>query len=184
MRRAAASALVILCSLSCSQHGGPSGTAVYTDQSHAFRLRYPKKWQRVPMEGTAVVLFSGGGSNRQMTVFCEPGGEEQIGEEIRQLGRSLPAHKVLDAGWTTVHGRRAYFQEAQWNSPLGDNRAFRLFVPAGDRFFVVCASTPAKEFERFAPLLRSCVLSFEVTEKCASSHTGSDDSLDGRHAVK
>jgi len=165
MKHRIASAALILCVLSCSPHGGARGTALYTDSTQGFRLRYPQTWKVLGPGDTPLVMFSGGGTNRQITVSTETGGEAQIAEKLKQFDAFFPGHRVLEAGWTTVNGRRAYLQTARWNSPLGDYKAYRLFVVAGDRFFLVSALTPANEFDHYARVLRACVLSFEVTGK-------------------
>ncbi|MEW6358834.1 MAG: hypothetical protein AB1696_21050 [Planctomycetota bacterium] len=163
MRRKLYIVSLIVCAASCSPPSGGSKTTWHVDATHRFRFRYPVTWNRIDVGATGVVMFTGGTST-QISVSREKGGEREIADMLTYFKTTFPRYEELDAGWRDVNGRRAYLHTARWNSPMGDIAALRMFLPVEDHFFIVTASTPQQQFERYLPLLRACVLSFEVTE--------------------
>lgn len=140
-------------------------TETYVNKGIGFSFEYPASWKNANVKGgNIVVMFTGGAINRNVQVLHDKGGEEAGKATLERLAKILKTQKELTAEWRDVNGRRAFFQVAEWSSPLGDNRALRLMVPDGDHYFLVMAVCPSGEFETLSPLLKKCVLSFRITE--------------------
>ena len=141
-------------------------TQTYTNDDLGFSIDYPAQWNQTKVSGgNIVVLFTAGAINRNLQVIHDQGGEEGGLAALDKLANILQSQNVLTAEWREVNGRRSYFKVVEWSSILGNNRAIRLLVPAGDYYFLVMGICPAGEFAELSPLLESCVLSFQITDE-------------------
>jgi len=145
----------------CSCSPSPPATQEYTDKECGFRIQRPIGWQKHTAGGHTKVLFNEGGRT-QINVACQAGSEKEMAETQETYRRTVPEFAELEGQWVTAHERRAFFQTISWSTPYGKHTALRLYVPTGDRFFTVTAMSPTGQFDEWAPLLRECVMSFEV----------------------
>lgn len=160
MKSVSVAVLLLLVLDSCSPSGTSSKTETYTDEQLALRISHPAGWKRIKAGGSVKLMLSGG-PNRQITIADELGDEKEIAAALEHFRKSVPNYREFQGGWIDLNGQRAYLQTISWNTPLGDNKAVRLYVPAGVHFFVVTAMAPLAEFDRYASLFRDCALSFE-----------------------
>lgn len=149
----------------CVIHCLPEDVKTYTNEDIGFSIDYPASWNPTKVTGgNIVVLFTGGAINRNLQVMHDQGGEEGGMAALERLAGILQNQNVFTAEWREVNGQRSYFQVVEWSSILGNNRAIRLMVPAGDYYFLVMGVCPAGEFAALSSLLEKCVLRFKIVD--------------------
>lgn len=150
--------------LSAQSWAVQENTTTYVNNDMGFTIEHPSSWKNTHVEGgNIVVLFMGGAMNRNIQVMYDKGGEEAGTAALQKLAEILGTQKELSAEWKDINGRRSFLQEVEWTSMIGSNWAVRLMVPKEDHFFLVMGVCPSREVDDLGPLIRQCVLSFQVT---------------------